>query len=188
MQSPAGALAAAQAREYDAALIDMNYARDTTSGGEGELDLLAKLRELDPALPVVVMTAWGSVAGAVEAMKRGARDYVEKPWQNDRLLATLRTQVELRVALKSEVQLREGGERERGRRVAHELIASSKAMMTVRRLMDRVAESDASVLITGEHGTGKDVVARLIHAASTRAEEALHRRECGRARRRRVRE
>src|SRR5262245_3912258 len=90
----------------DVALIDMNYARDTTSGGEG-LDLITKIRALDPTLPIIVMTAWGSVAGAVEAMKRGARDYIEKPWQNDRLLATIRIQIELREAMRETSLLRE---------------------------------------------------------------------------------
>jgi DNA-binding NtrC family response regulator len=165
--SPAGAEAAAKADDVDVALVDMNYTRDTTSGGEG-LGLLTALRAIDPSLPVVVMTAWGSVEGAVEAMKRGARDYVEKPWQNERLLATVRLQVELRAALRSEGRLREQTEREHGRALP-ELVASSKAMAPVTRLMQRVAETDAHVLVTGEHGTGKDVVARWIHAASKRA-------------------
>jgi DNA-binding NtrC family response regulator len=168
-ETPAGAEAAARAEELDVALIDMNFARDTTSGGEG-LDLLATLRGIDPALPVIVMTAWSSVAGAVEAMKRGARDYVEKPWQNDRLLAAVRLQIELRTALRSEGRLREQAARERGQ---PELVAASRAMDVVKRLIARVADSDANVLITGEHGTGKDVVARVIHAASKRAGKAF---------------
>jgi DNA-binding NtrC family response regulator len=168
-ETPAGAEAAARAEELDVALIDMNYTRDTTSGGEG-LDLLATLRGIDPALPVIVMTAWSSVAGAVEAMKRGARDYIEKPWQNDRLLATVRLQIELRAALRSEGRLREQAARERGQ---PELVAASRAMDGVKRLIERVADSDANVLITGEHGTGKDVVARVIHGASKRAGKAF---------------
>ena len=96
---PAGVLAALESREFDVVLIDLNYARDTTSGEEG-LDLLAQLQALDGTLPVVVMTAWGSVELAVEAMRRGARDFVQKPWDNARLLATLRTQVELSRALR----------------------------------------------------------------------------------------
>ena len=88
--SPAGVLAALEAENFDAALIDLNYARDTTSGAEG-LDLLSRIRALDSNMPIVVMTAWGSVEGAVEAMRRGARDYVQKPWDNARLVATLRT-------------------------------------------------------------------------------------------------
>ena len=97
--SPAGALAALEARDFDAVLIDLNYARDTTSGAEG-LDLLARIRDLDPHLPVLVMTAWGTVDLAVEAMRRGARDFVQKPWDNARLLATLRTQIALGRALR----------------------------------------------------------------------------------------
>src|SRR5213593_1149365 len=101
--SPRGVLTALDARDFDALLIDMNYTRDTTSGAEG-LDLLARLQALERAPPVVVMTAWGSVDGAVEAMRRGARDYIEKPWDNRRLLATLRTQVELGRALRKSRQ------------------------------------------------------------------------------------
>ncbi|HYG67270.1 MAG TPA: response regulator, partial [Anaeromyxobacteraceae bacterium] len=97
--SPAGVLGAVEGRDVDVALLDLNYARDTTSGAEG-MDLLERLRAVDPGLPVVVMTAWGTVEGAVEAMRRGARDYVQKPWENARLLATLRAQVELRRALR----------------------------------------------------------------------------------------
>ena len=167
--SPAVAvvLAAVGAEDIDVALLDMNYARDTTSGGEG-LDLLTRVRAADPALPVVLMTAWGSVAGAVEAMKRGAKDYVEKPWQNDRLLTILRMQIELRTAHKQAERLREQAQRDRDRALP-DLVSVSKAMAAVKKLMERVAGSDANVLVTGEHGTGKDVVARWIHAASGRA-------------------
>src|SRR2546428_2475445 len=92
--SPRALLSTVEAHDFDALLIDMNYTRDTTSGAEG-LDLLARLQGLEAAPPVVVMTAWASIDGAVEAMRRGARDFIEKPWDNRRLLATLRTQVEL---------------------------------------------------------------------------------------------
>src|SRR3989442_15759255 len=97
--SPGAVLESAKTKEYDALLIDLNYTRDTTSGREG-LDLLARLQALDSTLPVIVMTAWGSVDVAVEAMRRGARDFVQKPWDNPRLLAILRTQVELVRALR----------------------------------------------------------------------------------------
>src|SRR5499426_4316003 len=102
--SPAGVLAAVEAREFDVALIDLNYARDTTSGEEG-LNLLSRIQGLDPTLPVVVMTAWGSVEVAVEAMRRGARDFIQKPWENARLLTILRTQVELARALRRQQTL-----------------------------------------------------------------------------------
>src|SRR6202050_5979386 len=97
--SPAEALAAIEAREFDAVLMDLNYARDTTSGQEG-LDLLPRVQMVDGTLPVIVMTAWSSVEVAVEAMRRGARDFIPKPWENNRLLAVLRTPIELRQALR----------------------------------------------------------------------------------------
>ena len=165
--SPAGVLAAAEAGEFDAVLMDLNYQRDTTSGVEG-LDLLARLQQLDATLPVVVMTAWGSVDRAVEAMRRGARDFVEKPWDNPRLLATLRTQVTLGRALRRAARL-EGENRILRGDGAPPMLAQSRAMAPVIDLMDRVAASDAPVLITGEHGTGKEVAARRMHAASARA-------------------
>jgi DNA-binding NtrC family response regulator len=169
--SPAGVLQAIDAREFDAALIDLNYTRDTTSGGEG-LDLLSEIRSLDSKVPVIVMTAWGSISGAVEAMRRGARDYIEKPWDNNRLLATLRTQVELGRVLRNSERL-ETENRMLRRRGLPELIARSKSMQPVLRLMERVGPSDANVLITGEHGTGKEVVANWLHAASPRAHKSL---------------
>jgi DNA-binding NtrC family response regulator len=124
------------------------------------------------------MTAWGTIDGAVEAMRRGARDYVEKPWDNRRLLATLRTQVELGRALRNSRRLelenrslRGGGGG--GREGLPELIAESPAMQPVLRMMERVGPSDANVLILGEHGSGKEVVARWLHASSRRAERAF---------------
>jgi DNA-binding NtrC family response regulator len=164
--SPASVIAAAESQELDAVLMDLNYTRDTTSGKEG-LDLLSRLRSLDTTLPVVVMTAWGSVEGAVEAMRRGARDYVQKPWDNQRLLQTLRVQVELCQALRKSRRLESETSRLRARDLP-ELVAESRVMQPVLRLMERIAPSDAHVLITGEHGTGKEVVARWLHAASRR--------------------
>ncbi|MDH3271212.1 MAG: sigma-54 dependent transcriptional regulator [Gemmatimonadota bacterium] len=169
--SPAEVCEAVEREELDLALIDLNYTRDTTSGREG-LDLLTELRELDATLPIVVMTAWGSVEGAVEAMRRGARDYIEKPWDNDRLLTTIRTQVELAKALRRS-QMLEGENRRLKGEGAPELIAESSTMQPVIELIDRVGPSDANVLIVGEHGTGKEVVARWLHAVSARANHAL---------------
>ncbi|MEZ0333779.1 MAG: sigma-54-dependent transcriptional regulator [Gemmatimonadales bacterium] len=165
--SPAAVLAAVQATDFDAVLLDLNYARDTTTGREG-LELVSQLQALDTTLPAIVMTAWGSVEKAVEAMRRGARDFIEKPWDNARLLATMRTQVELGRALRRSQRL-EGENRLLRRDGTPELIATSAAMRPVLQLMERVAPSDANVLITGEHGTGKEVVAQWIHAASGRA-------------------
>jgi DNA-binding NtrC family response regulator len=170
--SPVATLRAAEAREFDAALIDLNYTRDTTSGREG-LTLLAKLHALDATLPVLVMTAWGSVESAVAAMQLGARDYVEKPWDNARLLATLRTQVELGRALRATRRLAADNQRLRGTDQRPALVTESRQMRALADQLERIAPSDANVLITGEHGTGKDVVARWIHASSHRAGRTL---------------
>ncbi|MDP2956521.1 MAG: sigma-54 dependent transcriptional regulator, partial [Longimicrobiales bacterium] len=169
--SPAGVVRAVEGEDFDLVLIDLNYTRDTTSGREG-LDLLTRLRELDPTLPVVVMTAWGSVEGAVEAMRRGARDYIEKPWDNERLLTMLRTQVELGQALRRSQLLEQENRHLKGEGVP-ELIAGSKAMRPVLDIIERVGPSDANVLIVGEHGTGKEVVARWLHHVSARARAAM---------------
>ncbi|MCA1828034.1 MAG: sigma-54 dependent transcriptional regulator, partial [Myxococcales bacterium] len=168
--SPAGVLSALEAEDFDAALLDLNYARDTTSGAEG-LDLISRIRAIDSNMPIVVMTAWGSVEGAVEAMRRGARDYVQKPWDNARLVATLRTQIELGRALKRTRRLEDENARLRGN--APSLIARSPAMQQVLRMLEKVAPSEANVLVTGEHGTGKEVIARYIHATSKRASRPL---------------
>ncbi|MGE0354158.1 MAG: sigma-54-dependent transcriptional regulator [Gemmatimonadales bacterium] len=164
---PEGVIALVEQQDFDAVLIDLNYTRDTTSGREG-MDLLSRLRAMDSTLPVVVMTAWGSVDKAVEAMQRGARGFIEKPWENARLLATLRTQIELARALREGQRLATENRllRPEGR---PELVAQSPAMRPVLELLERVAPSEANVLITGEHGTGKEVVAQWIHGTSPRA-------------------
>lgn len=169
-RSPAGVLAALDVRDFDAVVMDLNYTRDTTSGREG-LDLLQQVQALDWTLPVLVMTAWGSVDSAVEAMRRGAYDYVEKPWDNQRLLATLRNQVEMGRALRRSQRLESENEVLRAERTSGlpAMIAESPRMRPLLDMMRRVAPSDANVLITGEHGTGKELVAQWIHSASTRA-------------------
>ncbi len=168
---PEGVPALLEQESVDAALIDLNYTRDTTSGREG-MDLLSRIRAIDPILPVVVMTAWGSVDKAVEAMRLGASDFVEKPWDNTRLLTTLRTQIALARALRMGQHLAT-----ENRRLTQaglpDLIANAPVMRPILSVMERVAPSDANVLITGEHGTGKEVVARWIHAASGRREKPL---------------
>ena len=169
--SPAAVLAAVEQSDFNCVLMDLNYARDTTSGQEG-LDLLARLQALDSSLPVVVMTAWGSVEVAVEAMRRGARDFIQKPWDNARLLAIVRTQVELSRALREGLRLESENRLLRQSSVPM-IIANSPAMRGVLDLIHRVAPSDASVLITGEHGSGKEVVARTLHGLSNRSEGPL---------------
>jgi DNA-binding NtrC family response regulator len=169
--SPAGILATVESRELDVVLMDLNYARDTTSGQEG-LDLLRSIQAVDGTLPVVVMTAWGTVELAVEAMRRGARDFVRKPWDNARLLAILRTQVELGRALRRGQRLEAENRLLRGEDRST-LIAQSPAMQPVLQLIARVGPSDANVLIEGENGTGKGLVAQALHQVSHRAARPL---------------
>ena len=169
VSSPAGLLEAVRSESFDVALIDLNYTRDTTSGREG-LDLLPQLHSIDPLLPVIVMTAWGSIDLAVEAMRRGARDFLEKPWDNHRVLAVIRNQAsfsrEVRRSRRLEAEnqfLRAAGD--------EDFIAEAPAMRAVIDTVERVASSDASVLITGENGTGKGLIARLVHTLSHRADK-----------------
>jgi DNA-binding NtrC family response regulator len=169
--SPAGVLKALEEEDYDALLMDLNYTRDTTSGKEG-LDLLAQIQSMDSTMPVIVMTAWGSVEVAVEAMRRGARDFIQKPWDNARLLAIVRTQVELARALRQSEHLEAENELLRGEGLP-KLIAESPVMRPILEMISRVGPSDANVLITGEHGTGKEVVAQTLHAISPRASKPL---------------
>ena len=166
-QSPHAALALLERRDFDALLLDMNFTRDTTSGREG-LDLLAQLRTLEPDLPVIVMTAWGTIDNAVEAMRRGARDYIEKPWDNARLTSILHTQIELGRALIRARRLESANTLLR-RDNFPSMIAESPRMQPVLELMQRVGPSNANVLVTGEHGTGKELVAQWLHAASARS-------------------
>ena len=167
VNSPAQVLAAIKERDFDVLLMDLNYARDTTSGQEG-LELLARIQALDGTLPVVVMTAWSSVELAVEAMRRGARDFVQKPWDNPRLLAILRNQIALGKALRQGQRLEAENQLLRAEGFS-KLIAEAPSMRPVLDITSRVAPSDANVLITGENGTGKGLIAQALHAASQRA-------------------
>ena len=169
--SPAELLSAIEAREFDAVLMDLNYTRDTTSGQEG-LELLGRLQAVDSTLPVIVMTAWSSVELAVEAMRAGARDFLPKPWENARLLSILRTQIDLRQALRRASRL-EAENRLLSVDSRPTMIAESEAMRPVVELIARIGPADANVLITGEHGTGKEVVARTLHALSGRASRPM---------------
>ncbi len=170
-KSPQAVLSALEQKEFDLLLMDLNYTRDTTSGEEG-FELLSRVQQAESMLPVVVMTAWGSVDIAVEAMRRGAKDFIQKPWDNARLLAIVRTQIELCEAL------RRGARLEAQSRLLQAdnrpvMIAESPVMQPVLEMVSRVGPSDANVLITGEPGTGKEVVARTLWAISERASQPM---------------
>src|SRR6266481_3024157 len=168
--SVSGIFNALQQRDYALLMMDLNYARDTTSGQEG-LEVIPKLQEIDSTLPIVVMTAWATIDLAVEAMKRGARDFIPKPWDNERLLTIVRTQIELAGALRKGRRLEAANQLLRGN--APNIIAESPRMRPVLEIVSRVAPSDANVLITGENGTGKGLVARAIHALSNRSSHSM---------------
>src|SRR6478736_5635862 len=168
---PGAALAAVKTVQFSVALIDLNYTRDTTSGAEG-LDLLKALKRADPDLPVVVMTAWGSIDLAVEAMRLGAGDFIEKPWDNTRLMSVIRNQLALADSRGEAARLKRENEILRGND-DEPFIAESASMKSVLAQLDRVAPTDANVLILGENGTGKGVVARRLHARSQRASRPL---------------
>jgi DNA-binding NtrC family response regulator len=171
VRSPQLLMAALGEHDYDVVLIDLNYTRDTTSGQEC-LDLLTRIQEYDSRLPVIVMTAWGNIGLAVECIKRGARDFLQKPWENERLLSLVRVHAELRQALRRTRQLELENRLLRAEGMP-EFIASAPAMQPVLELIAQVGPSDANVLVTGEHGTGKEIVARLLHAASPRSRMPL---------------
>jgi DNA-binding NtrC family response regulator len=169
--SPGGVIQALESQDFEAVLMDLNYTRDTTSGQEG-LDLLTRIQALDANLPVIVMTAWGSVDLAVEAMRRGARDFIQKPWENARLSAILRTQLELGQALRTGQRLEAENRILRSDKLPA-LVADSAAMQPVLQVISRVGPSDANVLITGENGTGKGLVAQMLHGVSLRASRPM---------------
>lgn len=171
VRSPHLLLDALSHSNYDVVLIDLNFTRDTTSGKEG-LDLLTRLQEIDSRLPVIVMTAWGNIDLAVESMKRGARDFLQKPWENERLVSLVRVHAELHRALRRARQLELENRLLRAEGMP-EFIAGAPSMQPVLELIAQVGPSDANVLITGEHGTGKEIVAKLLHAASARARMPL---------------
>lgn len=164
------ALAALEKRDFSLMLMDLNYTRDTTSGREG-IDALPKILAIDETLPVVAMTAWATVDLAVEAMKRGARDFFTKPWDNDRVICTIRTQLALGEALRRSKRLEQENRILRGETPG--FIASCSAMQPVLDIINRVAPSDANILITGENGSGKGMVARALHDASRRADKPM---------------
>src|SRR3989454_10848166 len=168
--SVTGIFNALQQRDYALLMMDLNYTRDTTSGQEG-LEVIPKIQQLDSTLPIVVMTAWATIDLAVEAMKRGARDFVPKPWDNQRLLTIVRTQIELASALRKGRKL-EAANKLLGGNVPN-LIADAPSMRPVIEMIQRVAPSDANVLITGENGTGKSLIAQALHALSPRASHSM---------------
>ena len=159
--------------DLDTLLLDLNYQRDTTSGKEG-IDLIQKIRKLDPIVPIVVMTAWASVDIAVEAMKMGANDFITKPWEIERLLSIVRTQCALKRSLENSQKLESENrmlKQERDEGVS--LIYESRAVQEIVDAFEQIAPSDANVIITGENGTGKTLFAKHCHQYSARKDRSF---------------
>src|SRR5216684_1130980 len=170
VRSPQVVLESLAMREYDTVLLDLNYARDTTSGREG-IELLDRIREIDNQLPIIVMTAWGTIDLAVAAVRRGARDFIQKPWDDERLISNITVHAELYRALRQGQRLSADQlMRNQGRAT---FVAQAPAMRPVSEAIAQIGPSDASVLITGEHGSGKEVIAQMLHAVSRRADKPL---------------
>jgi DNA-binding NtrC family response regulator len=173
VNSPAAVLGRLGKEDFDVVLIDLNYRQDIATGKEG-LDLLKQITAMDPSIPVVVMTAYATIQLAVEAVRLGAKDFLQKPWENERLLSILRTQFALREALRGKERLEAENSALRSSQVPSAgFVASSPAMRQVREMVEQVAPSDANVMITGENGTGKGVVARMLHQSSLRSAQPL---------------
>jgi DNA-binding NtrC family response regulator len=171
VRSPQAALESISLREYEVLLLDLNYARDTTSGTEG-IELVEKIKEIDGQIPIILMTAWATIDLAVEAVRRGGRDFIQKPWDDDRLVAILRTHADLHYALRHGQRLEAENKLHRGQGQMI-FIAEAASMQPVVDAISQVAPSDANILITGEHGTGKEVVAHMLHASSHRCDKPL---------------
>ena len=173
VNSPAAVLAKLGKEDFDVVLIDLNYHQDNASGEEG-LALLKQIRAIDSSIPVVVMTAFASIQLAVEAVRLGAQDFLQKPWENERLLSILRTQIALRDALRVKERLEaENSTLRSSQAPLAGFVAKSSAMQQVREIIEQVAPSDANVLITGENGVGKGVAVRMLHQLSLRSAQPL---------------
>ncbi len=159
---------------FDVVLLDMNFGPGESSGKQG-LEWLESILRIDPDVVVIMITAHGSVDNAVEAMKLGATDFVTKPWQNEKVVATVSTGVELRRSRSETATLRRANEalRQASGAVSPDIIAESAAMQEVFSIVERAAPTDANVLILGENGTGKELIARRLHAMSARARQVF---------------
>lgn len=173
VESPEQALAALRHQEFTLILMDLNYSLDTTSGDEG-LKLITSIRRLDEQIPIVVMTGWGTIDVAVSTMKKGANDFIQKPWENDRILTIIKNQTKLANIQKQSQKLSEQNQLLREEvSSGSDIIAESEAIKRVLNTIRQVALSDVSVLFTGENGTGKSMYARYLHDLSTRDNSVL---------------
>jgi len=169
VNTPAELLQILERRSFSAALIDLNYQKDTTSGREG-LQLISQMKSLDEQLPIIVMTGYSSVELAVEAMKLGAVDFVQKPWGNDRLLSILQAQIHIQQMAKAGIKLAQENAllKEEISAPCNDVIAQSEVMQSLLSQLKKLAKSDMNILFTGENGTGKSMFADILHQHSLR--------------------
>ena len=173
LPSPGSLEALLKKETPDVILLDLNFERGATDGREG-LDYLTRVMDAHPDAAVVIITAHGAVSTAVEAIKRGASDFVAKPWANERLAATVRSAAALRRSkIEAQVERERSNEISRAGSSETPLLGESEAMARVRQLIERAAPTDANVIILGENGTGKEIVAREIHRLSRRADKPM---------------
>jgi len=168
-ESPLQARELIAQQQIDLILLDMNYCGDTTSGKEG-LDFISRLSRDDISIPIIAMTAWSSVDLAVQAMQIGAKDFIAKPWDNQRLLQIIKQQLRLQGLEQQNISLRQLNAQMQNK---DELIWSSAKMLALYKKISRLAQTDATILLTGENGTGKSAIAQMIHKLSERSEQSF---------------
>jgi DNA-binding NtrC family response regulator len=157
---------------FDVILLDMNFREDTTSGKEG-FYWLSQIKEIDPKAVVILITAFGDVEMAVQALKEGATDFILKPWQNEKLIATLHSALKLKESYNEvdQLQRKQKALQTDLKKPYADIIGNSASMKNIFSIIDKVAQTDANVLILGENGTGKELIARAIHDRSHRKDE-----------------
>lgn len=175
MTKPEAVLENLQSTSVDLALIDMNFQQDTTSGAEG-LKLVEEIRKLDDKLPIIVMTGWATIDIAVDAMRAGAKDFIQKPWNNERVISAINTQIKL-----AKIDKRLQGLSQENKLLSSQsfpaskekIIAESPAMRQLLNTIDDLAKSDMSILLTGDNGTGKSMLASYVHKLSPRMDNSF---------------
>lgn len=170
LSNPNLLLAELKKKDYNIILLDMNFNAGVNSGNEG-IFWLEQIRENNPEVSVVMMTAYGDIELAVKSLKMGSTDFVLKPWDNQKLLATLKSALQLNLSRKEVSRLKEKESvlKKEINREQKFIIGSSPSLMNVLNMVHKVAGTDANILITGENGTGKELIAREIHRLSNRA-------------------